>query len=141
MIKKATKKDISSINELGTIEFSNFAKTYNIEEYIQNDNYVILVNEEKNILNAFIIIYKNIDYFELEMIIVSKEYRQQGIGSLLLNYFFNTICKKGNSILLEVSVENINAINLYRNFDFEIINTRKKYYGTIDAYIMKKVIK
>lgn len=141
MIKKATKKDISSINELGTIEFSNFAKTYNIEEYIQNDNYVILVNEEKNILNAFLIIYKNIDYFELEMIIVSKEYRQQGIGSLLLNYFFNTFCKKGNSILLEVSVENINAINLYRNFDFKIINTRKKYYGTIDAYIMKKVIK
>lgn len=141
MIKIATKKDVSPINELGVKEFSNFLKTYNIEEYIKNNNYIILINEEKNILNAFMIIYKNIDYFELEMIIVSKEYRQQGIGSSLLNYFFDTYCNDGNSILLEVSVENINAINLYRNFDFEIINTRKKYYGNIDAYIMKKVIK
>lgn len=140
MIKVANKKDVSSIYELGVKEFSNFANTYNIEEYIQNNNYVILVNTTNNLLNAFMIIYKNIDYFELEMIIVSKEYRQKGIGSALLNYFFNTFCNKENSILLEVSVENINAINLYSKFGFEIINIRKKYYDNVDAYIMKKVI-
>lgn len=140
MIKVANKKDVSSIYELGVKEFSNFANTYNIEEYLQNNNYVILVNTTNNLLNAFMIIYKNIDYFELEMIIVSKEYRQKGVGSALLNYFFNTFCNKENSILLEVSVENINAINLYSKFGFEIINIRKKYYDNVDAYIMKKVI-
>ena len=43
--------------------------------------------------------------------------------------------------MLEVNTENIAAINLYKKFNFEIINTRKKYYEGKDAYIMERRIK
>lgn len=140
MISRAVKEDIKSIIELGKILYNNFEKTYLIEEYINNDNYIILVNKN-NLLNGFLIVYKNIDCYELEIIVVSNDYRNQGIATNLMNHFINNYCQKDDTIFLEVSCENLNAINLYKKFDFETINVRKKYYGNIDAYIMKKVIK
>lgn len=141
MITEAKKEDIIFIKKLGLEDFENFDKTYNIEEYIKNDNYVILVHKDSNKINGFMIVYKNIDYYELEMIIVSSNCRREGIGTQLLNYFIKVYCQKDSSILLEVSVENNRAINLYKKFNFKTINIRKKYYGNIDAYVMKKVIK
>lgn len=140
MIRKAIKEDIININELGKLLHDNFEKTYLLNDYILNNNYIILVNEE-NEINGFIILYKNIDYYELETIVIKNEFRNQGIGTNLLNYFIKNYCKKEDIIFLEVSVENKTAIKLYKKFDFEIINIRKKYYNNIDAYVMKKVIK
>lgn len=140
MISKAVKEDINSIIELGKSLYANFDKTYIINEYVDNENYIILVNKEE-ILNGFLLIYKNIDCYELEVIVVSNDYRNKGIATNLINYFLDKYCKKDEVIFLEVSCENTNAINLYKKFDFEVINIRKKYYGNIDAYIMKKVIK
>lgn len=141
MITEAKKEDIVFIKKLAIEDFENFDKTYNIDEYMKNNNYIILVYKNSDKLNGFIIVYKNIDYYELEMIIVSSNCRKQGIATQLLNYFLEIYCQKDNSILLEVSVENNRAINLYKKFGFETINIRKKYYGNIDAYVMKKVIK
>lgn len=141
MITIAKEIDINNINKIGKLMYDNFENTYNIKNYLQNKNYIIIVNKSFDILNGFMIVYKNIDYYELELIIVSKEYRNQGIATKMMNYFFDNYCETKNEILLEVSCENANAIRLYKKFDFEQISIRKKYYGNIDAYIMKKVIK
>lgn len=137
MIRKATPEDINIINILGSKFKDNFSTTYDINNYLENDNYIILLNEDI-VINAFMIIYKNIDYYELEAIYVSDDSRNKGIASSILSYFFNTF--KPNEILLEVAVNNISALNLYKKFGFEIINVRKKYYNGIDAYVMKKVM-
>lgn len=139
MIYKAVKDDISAIIELGKLLNDNFENTYLIDNYIDDKNYIILVNKSDKI-NGFLIVYKNIDYYELEIIVVSSECRNKGIATKLLNYFTNNYCKINDEIFLEVSCENTNAINLYKKIGFDIINIRKKYYGSIDAYIMKKVI-
>lgn len=139
MIRKAVYSDIEAINKLGEIFKQNFSKTYSIKEYLNNENYIILVH--KNIIiNAFIIIYKNLDYFEIEAIIVSPESRKQGIANSLMNFFINNYASCGDTILLEVAVNNEPAINLYKKYNFETINIRKKYYNNLDAYVMKKVI-
>lgn len=140
MISKATLEDKESIIKLGKTFIDNFSNTYNIEEYLNNNNYIILINKENKLLKGFLIIYKNIDYYELELIIVDKEYRKQGIATSLLEQFFNTYCTSNDIVFLEVSCENETAINLYTKFNFITINKRKKYYGNIDAYVMKKVI-
>lgn len=140
MISKATLEDKESIIKLGKTFIDNFSNTYNIEEYLNNNNYIILINKENKLLKGFLIIYKNIDYYELELIIVDKEYRKQGIATSLLEHFFNTFCTSNDIVFLEVSCENETAINLYTKFNFITINKRKKYYGNIDAYVMKKVI-
>ncbi len=138
MIRKATKNDIKSINKLGILVNSNFINTYNIEDYFNNPSYIILVNEDE-LINGLLIIYNNIDYYELEIIVVSKEDRKKGIASKMLNYFLDNYDNK--DFLLEVDVNNKDAINLYIKFGFCVINTRKKYYNGNDAYVMKRVVK
>ena len=140
MIRVANKKDIIDIYNIGNQYKNNFQKTFNIENYLMNNNYIILVNVLEKV-NAFIIVYKNIDFFELEMIIVDKEFREKGIASKLIEHFLSNYTKKDQVVLLEVATDNLKAIRLYEKYGFEIINTRKKYYeGKIDAYVMKKVI-
>ena len=42
-------------------------------------------------------------------------------------------------ITLEVSDDNVPAIELYKKFEFEILGRRKKYYNNVnDAIIMTK---
>lgn len=139
MIFKATKEDLKDINALGKLLYNNFEQIYLIEKYLLENNYIIIVDKEEE-LNGFMLVYKNIDYYELELIIVSENSRKQGIGTKLINHFIDNFLKKDDIILLEVSCENKVAISLYKKFNFEIINIRKKYYNNVDAYVMKKVV-
>lgn len=139
MIRKALKKDIDRINELGLLVSPNFLQTYKINEYLDNDKYIVLVNEEE-IVNAFLLIYTNVDSFELEMIVVDPKRRKKGIASSLLKHFLDNYGTIRKVIFLEVSINNDEAIRLYKKNNFEIISTRPKYYNGIDAYVMKKEI-
>lgn len=47
--------------------------------------------------------------------------------------------RKLKDITLEVNINNIPAINLYKKYSFEEVGIRKKYYNNIDdALIMTK---
>lgn len=137
MIREVSEKDIKRINELGLLVTPNFLTTYNVLDYFNNSNYIMLTDDE---VNSFLLVYKNIDTFELEMIVVGENYRNKGLATNLFNHFLKKYVTIGDVIFLEVSVLNKNAINFYKKNNFEIINTRKKYYDGVDAYVMKKVI-
>lgn len=139
MIRPAKNEDVIKINNLGRLLYFNFEKLYNISEYLNNDKFIILINED-SIINGFIIVYKNIDYYELEIIVVAENSRKKGIATNLLHNFIDNYCLKNDKILLEVSSVNFKALKLYEKFNFRTINTRKKYYNDSDAYIMEKVI-
>lgn len=138
MIRVANKNDIDTIIEMGNLLISNFAKTYDLESYLNDDKYIVLVNEDDKV-NAFVIFLKTVACYELEMIYVNEKYRNKGIATNIFAYFKENYLKKGDIIFLEVAVNNEKAINLYKKWDFVIENIRKKYYNGIDAYIMKKV--
>lgn len=136
MIRVAVLDDIKYINDLGMIYYPNFTNIYNLVDYINNPNYIVLVSIFENI-NGFLIAYKNIDYIELLFIIVDNNNRRSGIGTSLLNRLIEITNK---DILLEVDNQNIKAINLYKKLNFQVINIRKKYYSNgNDAFIMKLV--
>ena len=88
-----------------------------------------VVYDDKAIL-VYSLIY---DRLEIDYIYVLKEYRNIGIASKLLDYLFK---KYGFSCSLEVRVDNKEAINLYKKFNFEIATIRKNYYQNIDGYLM-----
>jgi len=71
-------------------------------------------------------------------IVVKKNKRNLGIGSLLLKYIIDYSEKnKISSITLEVNENNIPAIKLYEKYNFQKVGLRKKYYNnTDDALIM-----
>ena len=139
MIREAQFNDINDINNLGECLNNNFSNTYNLDNYINDNKYILLIHEDKSI-DAFLLIFKNIDNYEIEALAVKKEKRRQGIAHELFNYFFSTYLKKNDIVLLEVASNNNDAINLYQSLGFTIVNIRKKYYKDIDALIMKKVI-
>lgn len=139
MIVKVSKNDVPNINKLGKLIYENFEKTYIIENYLLNDNYNILASKNEEI-EGFVIFYKNIDYYELQLIVIKEDKRNKGIASSLIDFFIKKYCKTGDEILLEVSKENKLALKLYEKFGFTTISIRKKYYGNVDAYVMKKVI-
>ena len=88
-------------------------------------------------------IITNINECEIYYIEILKEFRGKHFGYNLLRNFLKKL--KNLNILyvfLEVRINNIIAINLYKKLNFLYIGTRKKYYynPTEDAYLMKKDI-
>lgn len=84
--------------------------------------------------SSALLVYSEIyDRLEIDYIYVLEEYRNMGIASKLLEYLFS---KYNYSCSLEVRCDNMNAIKLYKKFNFEIITIRKNYYGNVDGYLM-----
>ncbi len=140
MIREALIDDIDKIYELGNLLNTDFSKTYDLSFYIESDNYLVLVNDD-NKINAFLIVLKGIDSFDIEVVYVQDDSRRKGIATNLLLFLINNYGNDKKAIFLEVAVNNNRAIALYKKMEFEIVNVRKKYYENIDAYVMRKVIR
>jgi ribosomal-protein-alanine N-acetyltransferase len=73
---------------------------------------------------------------EIITICVDEAYRRLSIGSMLLDKALFLAKKEGaEKFFLEVSVENMPAISLYKRFGFEQTGLRKKYYQTKNGFI------
>ena len=111
--------------------------------FISNQNNIFILSHPKPLgyLKARVIS----DEIEIISIITDKKFRKIGIGKSLLNKLLNIALKKKiQNIFLEVSVENLIAINLYKKFNFNKVGERKNYYYQnrryIDADIMRLVL-
>ena len=108
------------------------------EFYNENSEYFVICEDE--IVCGFAGLWFNIDEAHIMNIAVRKDFRKKGIGSELLNFLIGEAkSKKKMCITLEVSDDNVPAIELYKKFEFEILGRRKKYYNNVnDAIIMTK---
>jgi len=134
-IKDSSIKELAEILELEKVcfnspwsydmYFSCIKKTYTILKHITYENKII----------GFILCEIIYDELNLLKIAIHPLYRKQGLALLLVKDLFKNI--KINNIYLEVSVNNIAAINFYTKLGFKTINVRKKYYSNgDDANIM-----
>ena len=121
MIKEI--KDINHINNL-----SNYKVTLNpfnkVIGYYINDILVGFLD--------YSVMYEKI---EINYIFVVDNYRRSGIAYNLIKYVVDNY--DFENITLEVNVNNVSAINLYKKLGFKIIGIRKKYYDGIDGYLME----
>lgn len=70
-------------------------------------------------------------------------YRRLGIGSTMVEHVLNYFGKDGNfdSVYLHVQLNNNGAIEFYKKFGFEIVETKEHYYKRIepaDVYVLEK---
>ncbi|MCS6955930.1 MAG: GNAT family N-acetyltransferase [Candidatus Calescibacterium sp.] len=108
--------------------------------YLTKRSSVLTVVRYQKII-AFCLSVINNDDSELYKIIVDKYFRGKGIGKFLILYHIGFLKLNGvKASFLEVSCENSHAINLYQKVGYEIINIRKKYYGSVDAFVMRKLL-
>jgi len=136
MIRYLKNEDFETIYKLGNEITPNFKKTMNLSE-IMEDNYTkVFVYEEEKKVQGFLMYTELPDTIDIIDIIVAEDYRRKNIASCLLDYMFTEMPTSVQLITLEVRESNFPAIKLYEKFGFEIVNTRKKYYGEENAYLM-----
>ena len=111
--------------------------------FISNQDNIFILSQPK----PFGYLKARATSYEIEIIsiVIDKNFRKIGIGKSLLQKLLNIALKKKiQNIFLEVSVENMIAINLYKKFNFIKVGKRKNYYFQngkyIDADIMKLVL-
>lgn len=133
-----TLEDLNEIADILVSDFDNFW-SYDIiknELKAENSNYIVArFNQE---IVGFAGIKVMVDEADVMNLVVKKEARNQGVGSLLLAKLIR-LSKELHltSITLEVMEENYSAIHLYKKFGFEQIGIRKNYYQDKNGLIMK----
>lgn len=135
LIRRATKDDISAINNLGSKLHENFAKTFHIETEIDSALAIVLVSVSAYGVNGYLYALDFGDNIDLLSVYVSESDRCKHVGTNLIKYLIKLADNK--AITLEVSTDNIAAYNMYKKLDFKVVNVRRKYYNNADAYLMK----
>ena len=71
---------------------------------------------------------------------VIPEHRGQGIARALMALITDWAKTQGsNAMMLEVKIDNVEAISLYESLGFLKLNIRKDYFGSsLDALVMRK---
>ncbi len=106
-----------------------------LEAMMRDEKYMILAEIEEEIL-GYIIIYQNLDYYEIFKIGVDEKKQKMGYGTKLINYIKQIVNIK--KIYLEVNCKNKKAINFYKKNNFLQNGIRKNYYGKEeDAILME----
>lgn len=140
-ISKMTLEDLNIIKDCLLEEFDDFW-SYNVLkqelENNQNLNSQYFVAKLKEEVVGFVGILTIIDEVNIMNIVVRKNSRNLGIGSLLIeNVIDFSKQQKASLITLEVNENNLPAINLYKKYNFKQVGLRKKYYNnTNNAIIM-----
>lgn len=137
-VENMTVSDLDSIKEILYTDFDDFWNYNVFKSELENENSKYIVAKLNNEIIGFAGIWQVIDEAHITNIVIKKNFRNLGIGSLLLENLIN-ICKnsnKINSITLEVNEDNVIAQKLYEKFDFKVIGKRKNYYNGKAAIIM-----
>ena len=142
---KVNEMSLDDLNSIKDILLSNFDDfwNYNIlkEELKCASSYFLVAKNSNNEIVGFAGFKIIIDEADIMNIVVKKNFRKNGIGSVLLENLIS-LSKSLNlkSITVEVNENNVSAINLYNKFDFVKLGVRKNYYGNSNAIIMSKKI-
>lgn len=97
--------------------------------------YNIFVATQNGVLVAYCIITLIAGEAEIINIATKPEFRGRGAGYGLLSFALKEI--KADRVFLEVNINNMQAISLYKKCGFKQIAIRKNYYSSGDAIVMQ----
>ena len=124
-IKQVKKCDLLRLTKIYKDIFNYPSSINDFENYFKQDTIKIWKISTQKII-GFVIFYHIKDEIEIIQIGIMKSCQRKNYGSLILNKIKKL--KDIRKIFLEVSVENIQAINFYLKNGFKKIGIRKAYY-------------
>ena len=108
-----------------------------ISEHLQKENsfnFYLLDNDHSIgiLIGHFLYQDQKVSEFEILHVAVLPEYRNQGMGRIILEELEKQLKSTGKSvkIFLEASAVNKFAIKLYEKLGYKAYNERKNYYGS-----------
>ena len=138
MIRKMLPKDFADIYKLGEVLNERYTSLYKLNDVINDNNQKVYVYDVNDNVVSFLHLTISFDEADIIDIITNKKYRNQGIGTALINHAIEE--NKLMKINLEVRESNVNAIKFYEQLNFKTIRKIKKYYNNEDAFFMVKEI-
>lgn len=137
-ISNMTISDFENISPTLTSDFDDFWSCKTLYSELNNPNSHYIVAKIHTEIVGFAGIWKSVDDVHITDIVVKKDFRKRGIGSLLLQKLISISKElKFKELTLEVNSNNEPAQKLYLKFGFKELGIRKKYYNnTDDAIIM-----
>ncbi len=147
ILRRATEDDLPDLLRIEDECFGN--ERFGVEVVrafiVRGDAFTMVAYDEKIdrlVGSAACLISEGSGEGRIASIAVIKDYREQGVGSALLDACEETL--RGFQLreyVLEVETTNIPAISLYRNRGYKTVGLLKDYYGTgRDGYAMEKKI-
>ncbi len=134
-----TLQDLEQISDILQSSFDEFWTKDIFKDELMANNSIYLVAKLNQQIVGFGGIKMILEEANVMNIVVKKDFRNQGIGTLLLEKLIQLAKeKKSTSITLEVNEENYSAIHLYKKLGFKQMGSRKNYYDGKDGYIMTK---
>ena len=123
-INPIKKSDYFKILQIEQNLFKNTMIKKELNNFFSQSSFRIGKIEEDKI-TGYISFYQVMDEVEIIKIGIIKSYQRNGYGSFLIKELKKLNIKK---IFLEVSTENVKAINFYLKNGFKEIGLRKRYY-------------
>ena len=138
MIEKLDIKDYEKCNNIWNMKKCEFTEKFRNE--IENGNRVVFIykiNDEFIGEIAYVFNMNDNDYtisdkrIYISRLIVKKEYRNQGIGGILIDYILEQIKEMGyKEASIGVDKDNVSALHLYQNKGFtNVLFDGKDEYG------------
>ncbi len=125
-ISPCKKSDYKALIQIEKSIFKDFISISMLKSFEKYESHVIWKIEEKKII-GFIYFFHVKDEIEIVKIGIIKSHQRKSYGSILINEIKKLKIKK---IFLEVSIQNVNAINFYFKNGFKKIGVRKGYYAS-----------
>ena len=138
IIEKMTKEHLDKIKENLKEDFDEFWNENVLKNELENpaSTYIVAKDEQNNKV-GYAGIWQPIDEAHITNIVTKKDKRRNKIGTKMLEELIKIAKeKKLKDITLEVNVNNIPAINLYKKYNFKEVGIRKKYYNNSDDAII-----
>ena len=141
-ITKMTLEDLNNIKDNLISDFDDFWNYSVFKSELESDSSHYLVVKDNSKIIGFAGIKVILPDADIMNIVVKKDFRNQGVGSLLLKELIN-LSKSLNvkNLFLEVNEKNTPAISLYNKFGFKKISIRKNYYKDNNAIVMRLDLK
>ena len=141
-ITKMTLEDLNNIKDYLISDFDDFWNYSVFKSELESPASHYLVVKDNSKIIGFAGIKVILPDADIMNIVVKKDFRNNGIGSLLLKELID-LSKSLNikNLFLEVNEKNTPAISLYNKFGFRKIGIRKNYYKDNNAIVMRLDLK
>ena len=124
-VSPCKKSDYDVLSQIEKSIFQDPISKIELKNFEEQPAFKIWKIEEKKIV-GFVSFFHVKDEIEIIKICIIKSHQRKNYGSILINEIKKLKIKK---IFLEVSIENVNAINFYIKNGFQKISVRKGYYA------------
>lgn len=141
IIKKATLENLEDIFKIEESVFAHPWSLGSLKNLLEDENSVAFVAVDNEVICGYCGVNTILDEGYITNVAVLENYRNQGIGRMLVNALLDFAKEKSLAFLtLEVRKSNTPAINLYSKNGFEKVGERKNYYTspTENALLMTK---